>query len=260
MQRYPLRNASPSSSPTRSPSRQQSEIFSPVAETNSNWEKSLRSNNPDSSGGPGRALSHNDLAHVCPSPSGDRVKLAFPFPVGIDALCTAATHGDMQQLQESLESLRRQGINPNSRDAQGRTALMYAAEAGQLQCLERLLFWDADPKLEGPHKETPGSLAASGGHGHCLAMLALAASGKIQPPPAPVSAAHSLNSQGATQDVKSHSHHLTQSLQASTAKSDPRMRTELSSHHERLSSDLRVGNIEGNGSLSGSPLVVGLQG
>lgn len=58
-------------------------------------------------------------------------------------------------LPNTAERLLRAGASPNARDADGKTAAMYAAEWGQPDVLRTLFDWDADPNASDRDKRTP---------------------------------------------------------------------------------------------------------
>ena len=70
----------------------------------------------------------------------------------------AAFHGHVQCLKRLLEL----GVNRDSRDSEGRTPLISAAEGGQLECVKALLDAGADIRAQSIHVRlamAPGRLS-----------------------------------------------------------------------------------------------------
>src|ERR671927_422917 len=86
---------------------------------------------------------------------------------GINELMVAASRGDLGR----VESLLRDGADPNARDAFGQTALMYAAGAGHQAVSEELIDAGADVDARNRNNKTASDLAASRGHAEAAAFL-----------------------------------------------------------------------------------------
>lgn len=76
----------------------------------------------------------------------------------VSALGLAAEHGDLPALQLALTS----GVDVDSPDAQGRTALLRATLSGEATCVEALLSHGADPNLGDSSGTTPLQAALAG--------------------------------------------------------------------------------------------------
>lgn len=76
----------------------------------------------------------------------------------------------------SMGAVLRGGVNPDARDEEGRTALMYAAEAGRPARVALLLRAGANPHLQAVDGVTPIMLAAASGHDHIVDLLSRAGS------------------------------------------------------------------------------------
>ena len=71
---------------------------------------------------------------------------------------------------ERLEKLAKDGVDINEADHHGYTPIHYAAQVGQVKCLEFLIQKDINTPDEAGY--TPLILAASNGHPECLKILA----------------------------------------------------------------------------------------
>ena len=85
----------------------------------------------------------------------------------IQALCTAATQSD----QEELQSLLDQGIDPNVPDEQGERALMYAAGEGKIECVRALIAAKANLNVRNADGNTALICAAREGKIDCVRAL-----------------------------------------------------------------------------------------
>jgi ankyrin repeat protein len=88
------------------------------------------------------------------------------------SLIDAIRSGDLAQAKKLLD----EGADPNEVGADGQTALMHAAGAGQTKLVERLLDAGAEPSLEDETGETALLKAAALGQRNVYALLAPLAS------------------------------------------------------------------------------------
>ncbi len=79
----------------------------------------------------------------------------------------AASRGDLSR----VESLLREGADPNARDAFGQTALMYAASAGHQAVAEELIDAGADVHARNRNNKLAAELATARGHAALAALL-----------------------------------------------------------------------------------------
>jgi ankyrin repeat protein len=93
-------------------------------------------------------------------------KLQIP-PDPPEALRQAAEAGDLDKMQKALDEL----VDINSRDDDGRTALLRAALLGQTKAVKMLLAHGADPNLADTNGVTPLQAAMDGGHSTIIAAL-----------------------------------------------------------------------------------------
>ncbi len=82
-------------------------------------------------------------------------------------LLIAASAGDAQALRELLAK----GVNVNSTDQSGMTALILTAFQGHLKCVELLLLHGADVNLRTTYGMTPLKAATSKGHQSIVKVL-----------------------------------------------------------------------------------------
>lgn len=85
------------------------------------------------------------------------------------ALCTAAHYGKVEKVADLLKG----GANPDHKDKQGRTALHYACELGNIKIVELLLNNQppAGINIQDSVLETPLHIASAEGHGKVVAEL-----------------------------------------------------------------------------------------
>ena len=93
-----------------------------------------------------------------------------PAAAGLDApasLHGAARTGDLDRLKAALAA----GVDVDTRDGRGRTALMHAANENHPPLVEELLRAGADPDVRAPDGATPLFRAASHGYAQVIALL-----------------------------------------------------------------------------------------
>ena len=78
------------------------------------------------------------------------------FSEDAGGLCRACIQGDVETVKKILKK-----VNPNSADAEGKTALHASAAAGSLECAKVLLAYKANPGARNGSNETPLDVAMS---------------------------------------------------------------------------------------------------
>jgi ankyrin repeat protein len=94
---------------------------------------------------------------------------------GADSLRTLVARGDVAALEKSLAS----GSDANARDADGTTALHWAARADEIEAVRVLLAAGADATAQDRYGVTPLQLAAVNGNGALLELLVAAGANAV---------------------------------------------------------------------------------
>jgi ankyrin repeat protein len=88
--------------------------------------------------------------------------------MGLDeGLNEAARKGNIEKVRKLLK----EGVDPNVKDANGRTPLHHAARGGYIDIISFLLERKADPNIKDESGRTPLHEAASGGHADVIRLL-----------------------------------------------------------------------------------------
>jgi Meckel syndrome type 1 protein len=95
------------------------------------------------------------------------MKSAPTKTVSPDQLWKSAEVGDVPGLQAAIDA----NVNINSRDSEGRTALMLAARHGQTKAVLALLADGADPNVADSKGFTPLRIANSAGNSSIIVAL-----------------------------------------------------------------------------------------
>ncbi len=111
------------------------------------------------------------LSLACASPWMLHAQGADAAGTAADVPLTSITRAASAGQAEAVTALLTKGANPDTRDANGRTALMLAASAGHYETVRRLLIGGASKSLKDNHGKTALDLAAENKHADLVALM-----------------------------------------------------------------------------------------